>query len=70
MTFTMGIDQYGQHFDDLGKYPRKTLLERLGRKRASKMYVDKKDGSTVHIGYVIAGHWITLYNVERREKAA
>ena len=64
----MGIDQYGNHYDDLGKYPRKALLEQLGYKNASKMYVDKKDGSSVHIGYIIGGNWITLYKVEPIEK--
>jgi hypothetical protein len=27
----------------------------------SKMYVDKKDGSTKHVGYVIGDHWLTAY---------
>jgi hypothetical protein len=30
------------------------------------MFVDKKDGSTVHIGYVIGQHWLTAFQpVER-----
>lgn len=29
--------------------------------KVSKMYVDKKDGSTVHCGYVIGDHWLTAY---------
>ena len=53
----MGIDQYGQTYRDLGKYPRKELLNRLGYKKAEKMYRDKKDGSVVHCGYVIGGNW-------------
>lgn len=69
MSQYMGIDQYGNTYHGL-RHPRKDLLERLGRKRASKMYVDKLDGSSIHIGYVIAGHWITVYKVERMEKAA
>jgi hypothetical protein len=28
------------------------------------MYRDKKDGSTVHVGYVIGRLWIDLYTVE------
>jgi len=64
----MGIDQYGQHYDDLGKYPRKALLEKLGYKNASKMYVDKKDGTVLHIGYIIGNLWITLYKLDRIEK--
>jgi hypothetical protein len=41
------------------------LLERLGRKHASKMYRDTqgKERKAYHIGYVIAGHWISLYEV-------
>jgi len=60
----MGIDQYGTEFHDLGEYPRKSLLNRLGRKRAEKMYVDDADSNPKHIGYIIAGHWIRLYRVE------
>ncbi len=54
-----GKDQYGGYFHDLGRHPRKELLERLDRKHAEKIYVD--DG--VHVGYCIAGHWIVLYEV-------
>ena len=60
----MGIDQYGETYHNLGKYPRKELLNRLGYKKADKMYVDKKDGSIAHIGYVIGRNWITLYEVK------
>ena len=60
----MGIDQYGQTYHNLGPYPRKALMDRLGRSSASKMYVDGKDGIAIHVGYVIAGLWITLYNIE------
>ncbi len=60
----MGIDQYGEIYHDLGKYLRKELLERLGYKKADKMYVDKKDGSTVHCGYVIGRNWINFYKVK------
>ena len=76
MKYLMGIDQYGTHYDDLGKYPRKELLARLGYKQAKKMYVDKKDGTTVHCGYVVGHWWITLYEVrpfavrEKRGSAA
>lgn len=45
----------------------KELRERVGGGRVSKMYVDKKDGSTVHIGYVIGKRWLTMFApVERR----
>ena len=64
----MGIDQYGQSYHNLGKYPRKELLSRLGYKKADKMYRDKKDGSTVHVGYVIGRLWIDLYKIEPFER--
>ncbi len=70
---TMAIDQYGQTYHDLGKYPRKALLERLGAAKAIKTYRDKKDGSMVHIGYAIkaagCGYlWLDLYQVTPFEK--
>lgn len=63
----MAIDQYGQTFHGL-KHPRKELCELLGSTHAEKIYADKKDGSTVHIGYIIAGHWLTLYKVTPFER--
>lgn len=57
----IGIDQYGDHYH-LGRHPRKELLEKLGRKRASKMYVDR-NGTVRHVGYVIAGRWIDVYKM-------
>ena len=60
----MSIDQHGQTQHDLGAHPRKTLMERLGRKRVGKMYRDKIDGTAVHVGYVIGQHWCTLYEVK------
>ena len=68
--FTMAIDQYGQHYDNLGKYPRKALLKRLCRQHADKMYIDKVNGNTKHIGYIIGGLWLTLYTVARIERPA
>lgn len=55
----MALDQYGTTFHNLGPHPRKALLERLGTKRASKMYI----GEGVHVGYVISGHWLNVYEV-------
>jgi hypothetical protein len=63
MKHIMGIDQYGQTYHNLGTYPRKELLERLGYTNARKIYRDKKDRSTVHCGYVIGRLWIELYKV-------
>lgn len=70
MKFIMGRDQYGEAYHDLGKHPRKALLSRLGATHANKMYQNKKDGSTWHTGYIIKGHWISLYYVEPFEKEA
>ena len=64
----MGNDQYGGLYHDLGKHPRKELLNQLGYKTAQKMYRDKKDGSIVHCGYVIGHYWITLFHIEPFER--
>jgi len=64
----IGRDQYGSEYGPLDPHPRKALLRELLATRAEKMYVDKKDGSSVHIGYVIRGRWITLYKLEPWEK--
>jgi hypothetical protein len=52
------MDQYGKHW-----YARsvRELHRKLGGHRPAKMYVDKKDGSTVHIGYVVGRHWCTMF---------
>ncbi len=65
----LGIDQFGETYN-IKKYPRKELLDQLARQHTSKMYVDKKDGSTRHVGYIIAGRWITVYEVHEWSKAA
>ena len=69
MTAYMAIDQHGRTYHGL-THPRRDLLNQLGRKHAAKMYVDKKDGSIAHIGYVIAGLWLTVYEVKRWERKA
>lgn len=58
----MAIDQYGQHYWNLGAHPRKELLGRLDKKHASKMYIDR-NGVSKHIGYIIGKHWLTIFNV-------
>jgi len=58
----LGIDQYNKHYK-IDKSPRKELLEQLGRQHTSKMYVDLKSGGSRHVGYVIAGKWISIYEV-------
>lgn len=59
---TLAIDQYGQVYQIGDNPPRKWLLEYFGRKHANKMYIDSKSG-TKHIGYIIDGLWLTIYNV-------
>jgi len=58
----IGKDQYGNRFK-IDKYPRKELLEQLYATNAAKMYVDKADGSIEHVGYIIKGHWINIYEI-------
>jgi len=54
------IDQYGNRF-----YANtiKELRSKIGMggSKVEKMYIDRKDGSTIHTGYVIGGHWLTMY---------
>lgn len=58
----MAIDQYGQTFHSL-THPRKELCERIGCKHVNVMYCDTLSGETRKLGYVIAGHWLTVYEV-------
>ena len=60
----IAIDQYGH--TELGLYhPRKDLTKRHGLSSSSahKMYHDKNDGTSVHVGYIVHGHWYTLYEI-------
>ena len=57
----LGIDQYGKRYK-IDKHPRKELLDQLGRSHAELMYQDSKSG-TRKAGYVIAGLWISVYEV-------
>jgi hypothetical protein len=59
----MAIGQYGQTYHGL-THPRKDLLNKLCRKHAAKMYREDKEGHAHHVGYVIAGLWLTVYKVE------
>ena len=43
--------------------PRKQLLEHFRRQHCRKVYVDHKDGTTVHVGYIVAGTWWNVYRV-------
>lgn len=54
----LGVDQHGRTYK-IGRYPRKELLEELGRSRADKMGPD----GPVHKGYVIGDLWISVYRI-------
>jgi len=56
-------NEYGETVRIPGKHPRKELLAELGYSHADKVYVDRKDGSTVHIGYVIGKRWWSFYEM-------
>lgn len=60
----MAIDQYGYPYYDL-KHPRKELAARhdLTSSSARKMYIDTKDGESVHIGYIVQDMQYTLYTL-------
>ena len=65
----LGIDQYGQHYE-IDKYPRKELLAKLGAARADKIYCDSRGGKMPHVGYLISGLWIDVYQVYPFKEAA
>ena len=54
------IDQYGNRFF---AHTVKELRKQIGMggSKVGKMYRDRKDGSTIHTGYIIGGHWLTMY---------
>lgn len=52
------IDQYG--FQVFAR-TRDELVKKAGGGRISKMYRDKKDGSVVHVGYVVGPHWFEAF---------
>lgn len=61
-TRYIACDQFGNTLF-LNGPPRKRLLERLGRKHAAKIYIDRPDGA-YHIGYIVSGHWYTILGLE------
>ena len=60
----LGVDQYGHCYPFL-IHPRKELIEKIGVSHVSKMYVDKKSGEIAHVGYVIGGLWVELFEMNR-----
>ena len=59
-------DQLGHVYWGL-EHPRKDLMERLCCKHAEKMFQDTPQGPR-HIGYVIAGLWLRVYQLEEWER--
>lgn len=61
--FTLYLDQYGNKF---AAHTVNELRAKVGGGRVGKMYRDKTDGRTVHVGYVVGAHWCTAYQpIER-----
>jgi len=52
------VDQWGQ---TIYAHTVKELKEKAGFSRANRMYVDKKDGRAVHVGYVVGPHWFRAF---------
>ena len=50
------------------KHPRKELLAKLGATHADKIYQDRLDGTTLHVGYIVNQLWWTFYTVTPWEK--
>jgi hypothetical protein len=64
----LAVDQYGDKISLLEKkFPRKQLLEHLGYKNASKMFIDDKKGRSKHIGYIVGHRWFNIYEVHQWE---
>jgi hypothetical protein len=63
MKTYLAIDQYGHDLLLESKHPRKELLEYHSTSHAAKIYIDTKEGTSRHIGYVVSGYWYTLYKL-------
>ena len=62
----VAIDQYGD--TKFVNHPRKDLTEYYGVKHADKMYCDDPDGTSRHVGYVVAGHWYEILEISAWHK--
>ena len=58
----MARDQYGQTYHGLKGAPRKALLDLFERKSARRMFIDTSAGAK-HVGWIIAGLWLNVYEV-------
>ena len=57
---TLYLDQWGnRYWANNVRELRKQIG--MGGSKVSKMYVDKKDGTCVHTGYVVGQHWLTAF---------
>lgn len=52
------LDQYGQ---PVWARTVTELRDKTGGGRVFKIYLDKKDGPTVHVGYGVGRRWFTRY---------
>ena len=55
-------DQYG-NIVWIKDHPRKELMQWAGVKSAQNMYMDDKNGNTHKTGYVVSGHWFSVFTV-------
>lgn len=64
----MYLDQYGQkYFASTLKELKEKVCPHTRYPKTSVMYVDKKDGRTVRVGYAISEFWLTEYIPSERE---
>lgn len=62
--FMLYVDQYG---DRVAACTVRELRDQVGTGKVSRMYRDKKDGKTCHVGYVVGHRWFTAYVPYERE---
>ena len=71
MNHYLAIDQWGRKHFATGATPRQAYLTLFGRKHADKMFIDRRPGETRHIGYIIAGLWLSpIFRLDRWDKPA
>jgi hypothetical protein len=69
MTY-IAKDQYGYFYGLKTNHPRKELLELFCRQHAERIYRDTDvPMKPLHVGYIIAGLWLSVYGVEGRKFA-
>ncbi len=64
----IAINSHG-HVYWIGKNPpRKWLLDYFGRQHSTMIYNQIGMNEIKHVGYIIAGEWLTIYRVESWKK--